>query len=72
MHRSFDRRVEVLTPVLDEAIREYLRGTVLDAYLRDEVNARSLLPDGSYHKHVARKKGGFNSQAFFVGLDTPG
>lgn len=72
MHRSFDRRVEVLTPVLDPEISAFLRDVVLDAYLRDEVNARTLLPNGSYHKLMSRSGGGFDSQMFFVGLDTPG
>jgi polyphosphate kinase len=72
MPRNFDRRVEVLTPVLDNAIVEYLRDTVLDAYLRDEVNARVLLPDGTYRKVAKRGSGGFDSQMFFVGLPTPG
>src|SRR5262245_3892257 len=35
MERNLDRRVEVLCPVLDPALRAYLRDTVLDAYLRD-------------------------------------
>jgi polyphosphate kinase len=72
MPRNFDRRVEVLTPVLDTAISEYLRETVLDAYLRDEVNARLLTPDGTYLRIARRQKGGFDSQFFFLGLPTPG
>ncbi|MBP9665240.1 MAG: polyphosphate kinase 1 [Pyrinomonadaceae bacterium] len=71
MQRNFDRRVEVLVPVLDGEIRRYLTDTVLDAYLRDEANARILMPDGSYKMVVERGQGGFDSQAFFIGLDTP-
>lgn len=71
MHRSFDRRVEVLTPITDPEISIYLKDTVLDAYLRDEKNARILLPDGSYRKVASRAKGGFDAQMFFVGLETP-
>jgi polyphosphate kinase len=70
MHRSYDRRVEVLAPVLDEQIRTYLRDTVLDAYLRDEVNTYVLKPDGSYKKAVKRSDGGFDSQMYFVGQDS--
>jgi polyphosphate kinase len=70
MHRSYDRRVEVLAPVLDEQIRTYLRDTVLDAYLRDEVNTYVLKPDGSYKKAVKRSDGGFDAQMYFVGQDS--
>jgi polyphosphate kinase len=70
MHRSYDRRVEVLAPVLDAGIKEYLKETVLDAYLRDEVNTYILRPDGSYKKAVKRSEGGFDSQMYFVGQDS--
>jgi len=70
MHRSYDRRVEVLTPVLDAVIREYLKNTVLDAYLRDAVNTYVLKSDGSYKKSVKRSDGGFDAQMFFVGQDS--
>ena len=69
MHRSFDRRVEILTPVLDPEIKLYLRDTVLDAYLRDEVNAHILRNDGTYKKVASRTGKGFDSQMFFVGLN---
>jgi polyphosphate kinase len=49
MPRNLDRRVEVLFPVKDPAIREYLRDAVLEADLcRNNVQARVLHPDGSY------------------------
>jgi polyphosphate kinase len=69
MHRSYDRRVEVLVPVLDPAIRHYLKDTVLDAFLRDEVNTYVLRTDGTYKKVVKRSDGGFDAQRFFVGQD---
>ena len=71
MHRNFDRRVEVVTPILDPEVKEYLKDTVLGTYLKDEVNARTLRPDGSYKKLASRSDGGFDSQAYFVGLETP-
>ena len=70
MHRSYDRRVEVLTPVLDPAIKGYLRDTVLNAYLRDEVNTYILKPDGSYKRAVKKSDGGFDAQMYFVGQDS--
>ncbi len=71
MHRSFDRRVEVVTPILDAEIKTYLKETILTSCLKDEVNAHVLRSDGSYHKLAVRSKGGFDSQAHFVGLATP-
>ncbi len=71
MHRSFDRRVEVVTPILDPEIRSYLKETILGACLKDEINTHILKPDGSYHKLSSRSKGGFDSQMHFVGLETP-
>ncbi len=71
MHRSFDRRVEVVTPIIDPEIRNYLKDAVLENYLKDEVNARILQSDGTYKRLSPRTKGGFDSQMHFVGLDTP-
>ena len=71
MHRNFDRRVEVTTPVRDVEIAAYIRDTVLPAYLNDEVNAHVLHSDGTYTKVAARDSHGFDSQMFFVGKETP-
>jgi polyphosphate kinase len=67
MHRNLDRRVEVVVPIKDAAIRKYLKEVLLDAYLRDNVNARILKPDGSYQKVSAKDSETFSSQMFFVG-----
>lgn len=68
MHRNLDRRVEVLVPILDPDIRTYLKQTLLGAYLRDNVNARTLRADGTYKKVTAGKET-FDSQMFFVGKE---
>ena len=44
-------RVETLFPVEDEGISNYIVHEVLEAYLRDNVKARILHPDGTY-SHV--------------------
>ena len=73
MHRSFDTRVEVLTPILDPEIRDYLKNEFLTAYLKDDVNAHALKSDGTYKKIGARGGGrGFDSQMYFVGADNLG
>ncbi|MEJ7577666.1 MAG: polyphosphate kinase 1 [Pyrinomonadaceae bacterium] len=68
MRRNFDRRVEVVTPVLDEALKKHLKDDVLAAYLRDNVKARILNSDGAFER-VRRVPGeaDFNSQLHFAG-----
>jgi polyphosphate kinase len=72
MHRNFDRRVETIAPVRDERLKRYLKDVVLDAYLRDNVKARVLSPDGRYHP-VPVEPGGerFNSQLYFADAPNP-
>ena len=55
MERNLDRRVEVLCPVLDRSLLEYLRETVLGAYLRDADRAAVLGPDGDYRPASAEE-----------------
>jgi polyphosphate kinase len=50
MPRNLDRRVELLFPIRDPQIRDYLRYTLLEVELRNTTCARELLPDGSYVK----------------------
>ena len=71
MLRNLDRRVEVLLPILDAEIKAYLKDVLLDAYVRDNVNARMLRADGTYRKLPVGKEP-FDSQMFFVGKEIPG
>jgi polyphosphate kinase len=48
MPRNLDRRVEIIFPVKDETIRNYLRDAVLAVELANNTRARILLPDGAY------------------------
>jgi len=48
MERNLNTRVEVVCPVLDPGIGEYIRYVVLEAYLRDNVRATTLNSDGIY------------------------
>jgi len=47
MYRNLSRRVELVFPVKDTAARDRLK-VILEAYLRDNVNARELRADGTY------------------------
>jgi polyphosphate kinase len=50
MPRNIDRRVEVLFPVEEPHLIRHLRDEVLETYLRDNVKARRMNPDGSYYR----------------------
>ena len=53
MPRNLDRRVEVVVPVDDPQLRDFLKEEYLPSYLRDNVKARVLQPDGTYLKPEA-------------------
>src|SRR5437763_3736706 len=70
MYRNLNRRVEIVCPVADPHLRAYLKDEVLNAYLRDNLNARELQPDGSYHRvHPAADEEPFDSQMYFEDRD---
>jgi polyphosphate kinase len=72
MHRNLDRRVEVVAPVKDTRLRDYLKDFLLDAYLRDNVKARALNADGSYTRLApAPSDAPFNSQRDAFWLSDP-
>ena len=70
MVRNLNRRVETVTPIEDPGFKKYLKEDVLQAYLRDNVNARELQPDGSYVRiRPAAGVEPFDSQMYFEGFD---
>lgn len=66
MARNLKHRIEVVAPVRDPQIKNYLKDVVLAAYMRDNIKARELQPDGTY-RHIPASRDPFDSQAFFVG-----
>jgi polyphosphate kinase len=68
MTRNLDRRVEVVTPVLDPQLKRYLKDVVLTTYLSDNVKARVLNADGVYERvqHTPGESQ-LNSQLHFEG-----
>lgn len=68
MPRNLDRRVEVIFPIEDSRLRQYLMQDLFDAYFADNIKARHMLPDGSYVRYK-RKEGEepFNCQLSFIG-----
>ncbi|PJZ71524.1 polyphosphate kinase 1 [Leptospira perolatii] len=51
MPRNFERRIEVLFPILDAKNKDRIK-KILDVQLRDNVKARFLHPNGQYMKKV--------------------
>jgi len=69
MTRNLKHRIEVVVPVLEANAKTYLKDVLLGAYLRDNVKARQLLPDGTYVPIPSKADFPFNSQNYFIGRD---
>jgi polyphosphate kinase len=54
MPRNLERRVELMFPVQDEALRRELRG-ILESYFKDNTHARFLLSDGTWQAPALRR-----------------
>ncbi|HEY0097657.1 MAG TPA: polyphosphate kinase 1 [Pyrinomonadaceae bacterium] len=67
--RNLNRRVEVVTPISDPDAKTYLKDVLLKAYLRDNVRARLLRPDGSYERvQTTPDEARWESQLYFEGV----
>jgi polyphosphate kinase len=69
MTRNLKHRIEVVVPVMDREAKTYLKDVLLGAYLRDNVKARQLMPDGTYSPFPSRSGFPFNTQNYFIGRD---
>ena len=65
MTRNTDRRVEIATPVLDKDIENEIY-KMLQVMLADNVNARRLLPDGTYARVESEGGEKTDSQDYFL------
>ncbi len=67
MPRNLNRRVEILFPVEDPSLVRRLRYQILETYMRDNVKARVMLPDGTYQRiHPSPEEQAVNSQEWFI------
>ena len=64
MTRNTIKRVEVAAPVLDPALRQRVR-EMFETMLRDNVQARDLLPDGTYRRRFPNGEEPLSSQELF-------
>ncbi|MBS1816184.1 MAG: polyphosphate kinase 1 [Acidobacteria bacterium] len=65
MPRNLHSRCEVVFSVIDKEAFHYLKDELLGAYLRDNVKARLLQPDGEYTR-AERTKPVFSAQQFLM------
>ena len=69
MPRNLDRRIEVLTPVLDPELRSFLRNEVLETHLSDNMQAWQLEGNAMYRRLTpARDERPVNSQEEMIRL----
>jgi len=69
MFRNLSNRVEVVCPIDDPKLRAYLKDEVLQAYLRDNVNARDFLRRIVQAVVPASGEAPFDSQTYFEGAE---
>lgn len=50
MARNIDWRVEVLFPIQTQEMIRHIRDNILAIYLKDNIKARMMLPDGTYQR----------------------
>ncbi len=62
MYRNFFRRIEVCFPVLDAKAKKRVIKEGLTPYLKDNINAWVMLPDGSYHLRPTKQGVGYSAQ----------
>jgi polyphosphate kinase len=71
MSRNLKYRIEVVAPVSEPSLKRYLKDILLAAYLRDNLKARELRPDGTYATvPMDAKDKPFDSQKFFINHET--
>ncbi|SHH62525.1 RNA degradosome polyphosphate kinase [Clostridium grantii] len=71
MHRNLSRRVELLFPIEDPNLKNRINN-YLEIYLKDNVKARKMTLDGSYHKVSNKQDDKINSQESFHKLSKKG
>ena len=56
MPRNLDRRIEVITPVLDPELRYHIRNAILEPQIEDNMRNWKLKEDGTYQRITPGKK----------------
>lgn len=67
MQRNLNRRIEVITPILDPSIRKKIYNSILIPYFREDNNAYYLHNDGTYaRKQIGKKESSINVQEYLL------
>lgn len=67
MPRNLNNRVEVIFPVEDPQIVAYIRGTILETYLRDNTKLYCMNTDGSFEqRRPGESEAPFSAQEHFI------
>ena len=67
MDRNFFRRIETCFPLLDPKMKKRVINEGVKPYLKDNMLAWEMQPDGSYKKRTRRGRG-FSAQDYLLGL----
>lgn len=68
MTRNLNRRVEVLFPIEDEALRQRVLHEILDSVFKDNVSSWDLGSDGIWHRNTPGDDEPFRAQQHFMQL----
>ena len=66
MPRNLDRRVETVFPIESPHLRNRILHDILEVHLKDTIQARRLLPDGTYERIRAGSTEALNSQEWMM------
>ena len=66
MYRNFFRRIEACFPVLDSRLKKRVIREGLQPYLKDNLNAWEMLPEGNYRLRAAGRGAAFSAQAHLL------
>ena len=55
MPRNFDRRYEVMVPILNKTVHKQILNQIMVANLNDKVQAWKMQGDGSYNRILPKK-----------------